>query len=63
VALVLAAQGNDIGHVAATMIAFGIGVAPPLIALCMLSRKTLMRRRDRLLSAGKTGKYLLGGGC
>jgi len=43
------------------MIAFGIGAAAPLIALGILSRETLMRRRDRLLSAGKSGKYLLGG--
>jgi cytochrome c-type biogenesis protein len=60
-ASVLAAQGNDIGHVAATMIAFDIGAAAPLIALGMLSPETLTRRRDRLLGAGKSGKYLLGG--
>jgi cytochrome c-type biogenesis protein len=60
-ASVLAAQGKDLGHVAATMIAFGIGAAAPLIALGMLSREALMRWRDRLLSAGKGGKYLLGG--
>jgi cytochrome c-type biogenesis protein len=60
-ASVLAAQGKDIGHVAVTMIAFGIGAAAPLIALGMLSREALMRWRDRLLKAGKGGKVLLGG--
>jgi cytochrome c-type biogenesis protein len=60
-ASVLAAQGKDIGQVAAAMIAFGIGAAAPLIALGTLSREALMRWRDRLLSAGKGGKYLLGG--
>jgi cytochrome c biogenesis protein CcdA len=60
-ASVLAAQGQDIGRVALTMIAFGIGAAAPLIVLGMLSREALMRWRDRLLQAGKGGKYLLGG--
>lgn len=59
-ASVLAAQGKDIGRVALTMIAFGIGAAAPLIALGMLSREALMRWRDRLLQAGKGGKHLLG---
>ena len=60
-ASVLAAQGKDIGSVAVTMIAFGIGAAAPLIALGMLSREALMRWRDRLLKASMGGKYLLGG--
>lgn len=59
-ASVLAAQGKDIGHVAITMIAFGIGAAAPLIVLGMLSREALLHWRDRLLTAGKTGKYALG---
>jgi cytochrome c-type biogenesis protein len=59
-ASVLAAQGKDLGTVALTMIAFGIGAAAPLIVLGMLSREALMRWRDRLLHAGKSGKYLLG---
>ncbi len=59
-ASVLAAQGKDIGQVAITMTAFGIGAAAPLIALGMLSREALLRWRDRLLKAGKGGKYLLG---
>ena len=59
-ASVLAAQGKDLGAVAATMIAFGLGAAAPLLLLGLLSREALMRWRDRLLSAGKTGKILLG---
>jgi len=60
-ASVLAAQGKNLGSVAATMIAFGIGAAAPLIVLGLLSREALMRWRDHLIRAGKTGKYALGG--
>ena len=59
-ASVLAAQGKDLGTVALTMIAFGIGAAAPLIVLGMLSREAMMNWRDRLLKAGKGGKYALG---
>jgi cytochrome c biogenesis protein CcdA len=60
-ASVLASQGKDPGAVAATMIVFGIGAALPLIVLGMASREALMRWRERLLAAGKGGKYALGG--
>ena len=56
----LAAQGKDLGTVAVTMITFGIGAAAPLIVLGMLSREAMMHWRDRLLKAGKGGKYALG---
>ena len=59
-ASVLAAQGKDLGMVAATMLAFGLGAAAPLLALGLLSREALRRGRRRLLAAGKTGKYALG---
>ena len=59
-ASVLAAQGKDLGTVAATMAAFGLGAATPLLLLGLLSREALLRWRDRLLSAGKAGKYALG---
>ena len=59
-ASVLAAQGKDLGTVALTMFAFGIGTAAPLLLLGLLSREALMRWRDRLMSAGKTGKIALG---
>ena len=59
-ASVLAAQGANLGEVALTMLVFGVGAGVPLIALGFLSRETLMRSRDRLLSAGKTLKTALG---
>ena len=59
-ASVLAAQGKDLGHVTLIMFAFGIGTAAPLLLLGLLSREALMRWRDRLMSAGKTGKAALG---
>jgi len=59
-ASVLAAQGKDLGSVAATMLAFGLGAAAPLLLLGVLSREALLRRRDRLLRAGKSGKIALG---
>ncbi len=60
-ASILAAQGRELGHVALTMFAFGIGSALPLLLLGMLSRETLTRWRGRMLSLGKGGKALLGG--
>jgi sulfite exporter TauE/SafE len=46
--------------VAVIMFAFGIGTAAPLLLLGLLSREALMRWRDRLMAAGKTGKAALG---
>src|SRR6266550_799823 len=60
-ASVLAAQGRELGHVALTMFAFGIGSAMPLLWPGMLSRDSLMRWRGRMLSFGKGGKAVLGG--
>ena len=59
-ASVLAAQGRDLGAVAATMLAFGIGAALPLLVLGMLSREVLTRWRTHLLTAGHGGKLALG---
>ncbi len=59
-ASVLAAQGKDLGTVALTMLAFGVGTALPLLLLGLLSRQALLRWRDRLLSLGHTGKIALG---
>ncbi|NVN85389.1 MAG: sulfite exporter TauE/SafE family protein [Rhodopseudomonas sp.] len=59
-ASLLAAQGRDLPTVALTMAIFGIGAALPLVLLGQISRATLMAVRDRLLSAGKLGKVLLG---
>jgi cytochrome c biogenesis protein CcdA len=59
-ASVLAAQGKDIGEVGLTMALFGVGAGLPLIALGALSRRALMRWRDRLMSGGKWGKTAFG---
>ncbi|HZD91348.1 MAG TPA: cytochrome c biogenesis protein CcdA, partial [Pseudolabrys sp.] len=60
-ASVLAAQGKDLGTVALTMFAFGVGTAAPLLLLGLLSREAMVRWRARLMAAGKAGKYALGG--
>jgi cytochrome c-type biogenesis protein len=57
---VLAAQGQDLGHVILTMASFGLGTAFPLIAFGLLSREALLRWRGRMLLAGRRGKALLG---
>ena len=59
-ASLLAAQGRDLGQVAVVMVAFGIGAALPLLALGRLSRKALVRWRNKLLGAGARGKMALG---
>ena len=59
-ASLLAAHGRDLGSVALTMLAFGIGTALPLLLLGILSRDALSRWRNRMLSAGKGGKIAMG---
>ena len=59
-ASLLAAKGEDLGQVAITMLAFGIGAALPLMVLGFVSREAMMRWRGRLMEAGKGGKMLLG---
>ncbi len=51
-ASVLASRGEDLGSVAITMLAFGIGASLPLLLLAMLSRETMMRWRGRMASTG-----------
>lgn len=60
-ASVLAAKGDDLGQVALTMLAFGVGAALPLLVLGLASREVLARWRTRMGEAGKGGKMLLGG--
>ena len=60
-ASLLAAQGRDLLRVMLTMFAFGVGAALPLVLLGLISATTLSRLRNRLLSAGKLGKSLMGG--
>ncbi|TGS85947.1 cytochrome c biogenesis protein CcdA [Mesorhizobium sp. M3A.F.Ca.ET.174.01.1.1] len=59
-ASVLAAQGRNLGQVAATMVLFGIGAALPLLILGKLSRETLLRWRGRIAGAGGGLKVALG---
>jgi cytochrome c-type biogenesis protein len=59
-ASLLAAQGRDLAQVAVTMLVFGLGAGLPLLLLGLLSRETLRRWRDRMMSAGKGGKLILG---
>jgi cytochrome c-type biogenesis protein len=59
-ASVLASQGKDLGAVALTMTAFGVGAAVPLLALGLLSRETMLAWRGRLMDTGKSGKLVLG---
>jgi cytochrome c-type biogenesis protein len=60
-ASVLAAQGQDLAQVAATMLLFGLGASAPLLLVGVLSRKALMRGRERLLATGTVIKVGLGG--
>ena len=59
-AALLAAQARDLPLVAATMFAFGLGAALPLLVLGLLFRQSLMRWRDQLFSAGHGVKVVLG---
>jgi cytochrome c-type biogenesis protein len=55
-ASILAAQGRDLGEVAATMLAFGFGAALPLVFVGLLSRETVLRWRARLIAGGAGAK-------
>ncbi|MGL4312717.1 MAG: cytochrome c biogenesis CcdA family protein [Sphingomonas sp.] len=59
-ATVLAAQGQNLGAVALTMAAFGLGIATVLLVLATATRSLLQRWRGRLMSAGSGGKRVLG---
>jgi cytochrome c-type biogenesis protein len=59
-ASVLAARAENLPGVALTMMAFGLGAALPLLAIGMMSREAVLRWRDRLLSAGRGGKAIMG---
>ena len=59
-ASVLAARGEDLGAVAAVMLAFGLGAGLPLAVLGTVGRTWLLRVRGKLLSAGSVGKLVIG---
>lgn len=59
-AIVLASQGSNLPEVALLMGTFGLGAALPVVVLAYLSRSTMLKMRGRLMTAGKTGKVILG---
>jgi cytochrome c biogenesis protein CcdA len=59
-ASLLAARAENLGLVALTMFAFGIGAALPLLLIGMMSREALARWRGRMLAAGNSGKLIMG---
>lgn len=59
-ASVMASRGENLGQVALTMLAFGIGTAVPLLILVVLSREALMRWRTRMLGIAGRLKVVLG---
>ena len=59
-ASVLAARSENLGLVALTMAAFGVGAAQPLLALGLMSREALTRWRGRMLAVGSGGKAVMG---
>lgn len=60
-ATILAAEGRDLGAVALTMAAFGMGIATVLLILAFATRSLLARWRKGMMSAGSRGKVALGG--
>ncbi|MFC3691518.1 cytochrome c biogenesis CcdA family protein [Chenggangzhangella methanolivorans] len=59
-ASMLAARGEDLGSVAATMGVFGLGAATPLVLLGLMSSELLQRWRARMAGAGRAGRIALG---
>ena len=59
-ATVLAAQGENLGAVALTMGAFGLGIATVLLVLATATRSFFKRWRGNLMQAGSGGKRVLG---
>ena len=59
-ASLMAARGENLGIVALTMMAFGVGTALPLLALGMLSRELLLQWRGRMTRAATGLKMALG---
>lgn len=59
-ASVMASRGENLGSVALTMLAFGVGTSVPLLLLATLSREALGRWRGRMLEAGSRLKIVLG---
>jgi len=59
-ASLLAAQGQNLGEVALTMLLFGLGAAFPMLLIGFASRATLVSWRGQIQANGKIGKQVLG---
>lgn len=59
-ASLMAARGENLVQVFATMVAFGLGAAAPLLLLGLLSRDLLRAWRGRMLETGRLLKMVLG---
>lgn len=59
-AIVLAAQGKNLGQVAFVMLAFALGIATVLLVMAFAAQGLLARWRGRLMSAGARGRQVLG---
>ncbi len=56
----LAAQGSQLGAVAAVMLVFGIGAATPLLVIGSLSRRMASSTRGKWVGAAETARRILG---
>ena len=59
-ASLMASRGENLGAVALTMLAFGVGAGLPLLLLGLVSRAVIMEWRDRLMRFGKGAKAAMG---
>jgi cytochrome c-type biogenesis protein len=59
-ASLLAAQGQNLGDVALTMLLFGLGAALPMLLIGLASRVTLTKWRGRMQANSKIGKRVFG---
>lgn len=62
-ASLLASRGEDLGAVAAVMLAFGLGTTVPLLLVSALSRRALVHWRGKMSAAGSAGKLVMGMGA
>ncbi|AWM02210.1 cytochrome c biogenesis CcdA family protein [Bradyrhizobium amphicarpaeae] len=57
----LAAQGRDLASAAATMTAFALGAATPILLLAYGSRQAILARRDGMMRVAQVAKPAMGG--
>lgn len=56
----LAAQGRNLGSASATMTAFALGAATPILLLAYGSRQAILARRDRMIRLANVAKPVMG---